>query len=213
MRDLTKARRLYELTLGFEARAGGEGWADLDAGGTVLLRLVEVARPETRASILRAPAHSSAPARKRACRQRSRGRGRRRRRGNSIQIWRALTEDEYDLVPELPKELTWAPDAEVLLKSLLKSVPALFRALARRRVLAIAEELAMPTRLVTREDVIRGLILASPKVTRGRNRQPLIDHGVDVDRYRADWEGDQHRPADVSPDTLPSAAPRCGGGR
>ncbi len=33
-------------------------------------------------------------------------------------------------------------------------------------------------------------ILASPKVTRGRNRQPLLDHGIDVDRYQADWDAD-----------------------
>jgi hypothetical protein len=110
--------------------------------------------------------------------------------GNSIIVWRPLTEDEYDVVPPVPKVMTWAPDAEALLKSLLRSVPALFRALARRRVALVAEELAGVRKLVTREDVIRGFILASPKVTRGRNRQPLVDHGIDVDAYKADWEAD-----------------------
>jgi hypothetical protein len=55
---------------------------------------------------------------------------------------------------------------------------------------AVAEELAGSRNLVTREEVIRGFILASPRVTRPRNRQPLLDHGVDVDRYRDDWDAD-----------------------
>jgi hypothetical protein len=108
--------------------------------------------------------------------------------GNTIYVWRPLTEDEYGFDPELPKELAWHPEAEELLKSLLRSVPALFRILARRRVVAVAEELAGPTKLVTREEVIRGLILASPRITRERNRKPLVEHGIDVDRYAADWD-------------------------
>jgi hypothetical protein len=110
--------------------------------------------------------------------------------GNILSVWRELTEDELDVVPALPKELTWTEDAETFLQSLLRSVPALFRALARYRVTREAEALAARTRVVTREEVIRGYILASPKVTRGRNRKPLIEHGVDVDKYKADWDAD-----------------------
>ena len=44
--------------------------------------------------------------------------------GHTLLIWRPLTEDEYDQVPELPKEMTWRPEAEELLKALLKSVPS-----------------------------------------------------------------------------------------
>ncbi|MEP7099780.1 MAG: DUF2621 family protein [Burkholderiales bacterium] len=105
-------------------------------------------------------------------------------------MWRPLSEDEYDAVPELPKKLVWASDADALLKQLLQGVPALFRALARRKVARVVEELSARSRFVTREEVIRGYILASPRVTRGRSRKPLIDAGIDVDRYQADWDAD-----------------------
>ena len=202
VRDVAKARRVYGGTLGFAEKASGEGWVDFDAGGTVLVRLLETARPAQRASLrvqaaevdtaykalvsagcaaVYAPART--PEQEHVATVRDPD-------GNTIQLWRALTEDEYDFVPELPKVLTWTPDAEALLKSLLKAVPALFRGLARQRVSAVAEELAAPTRLVTKEEVVRGFILASPKITRGRNRQPLIDHGIDVEKYRADWDSE-----------------------
>src|SRR5262249_55555252 len=110
--------------------------------------------------------------------------------GNILQVYRPLTEDEYDAEPEIPKEMTWDADAEALLKSLLKSVPVLFRALARRKITRVAEELAQKTHRVTPEEVIRGTILASAKVTRGRNRKALLEHGVDIDKYQADWDAD-----------------------
>lgn len=53
-----------------------------------------------------------------------------------------------------------------------------------------AEDLAGARNLVTREEVVRGYIVASPRVTRGRKRQPLIDHGIVVTRYQADWDAD-----------------------
>ena len=40
------------------------------------------------------------------------------------------------------------------------------------------------------EQVIRGYILSSPRITRGRNRKPLVEAGIDVERYRADWDAD-----------------------
>jgi catechol 2,3-dioxygenase-like lactoylglutathione lyase family enzyme len=199
--DLTQARRLYHDTLGFAEKKSGEGWLELD-GGTLGLRLVLTRHPEHLTSLrvqsptvevgLDALLAAGAKLVSRAIRtpeQELIGVVR-DRDGNTIYLWRPLTEDEYDFVPELPKEMTWAPDGEALLKSLLKSVPSLFRSLARRRVVAVAEELAAGTNIVTREIVIRGYILASPRVTRFRNRQPLIDHGIDVDRYREDWDAD-----------------------
>ncbi|MBK6922105.1 MAG: DUF2621 family protein [Deltaproteobacteria bacterium] len=199
--DLPRARRLYAETLGFVVRAEGEGWLDLDAGSTSL-RLIAVRNPEQRVSL-----RVQSPTVERALEHLQRAGAKllypaartpeleimgavRDPDGNTIVVWRALSEDEYDFVPELPTVLSWQPEAETMLKSLLKSVPALFRALARRRVVAVTEELAARTKLVTREEVIRGFILSSPKVTRGRNRKPLIEHGVDVDRYQADWDAE-----------------------
>jgi hypothetical protein len=80
--------------------------------------------------------------------------------------------------------------ANQLLKNLLLRVPALFRGLARRRVTSVAEERVGPTMQVTREEVIRGFILASPRITRPRNRQPLLDLGIDVDLCQADGDAE-----------------------
>jgi len=71
---------------------------------------------------------------------------------------------------------------------LLKGVPALFRALARRKVTRVTESLAGPQHSVGTEDVIRGFILASPRITRERNRKPLLEAGIDVCRYQAEWD-------------------------
>jgi hypothetical protein len=86
--------------------------------------------------------------------------------GNIITVWRELSEDEDD------------------------SVPALFRALVRYRVTREAEALAARARVVSREEVIRGFILASSKVTRARNRKPMIDRGIDAGKHQADWDAD-----------------------
>lgn len=202
VRDLTRGLAIWRDLLGFPERARGDGWIDLDAGGTIALRLHAVARPDRRASVrvqsstveatlaalVRAGARVAYPTH-RTPEQDLVG-AVLDPDGHTIVVWRPLTEDEYDVVPALPKEMTWDPEAEALLKSLLKKVPALFRGLARRRVVAVAEELAGARNLVGREEAIRGFILASPRVTRGRNRQPLIDHGIDVDAYQADWDAD-----------------------
>jgi predicted enzyme related to lactoylglutathione lyase len=199
--DLERSLALYAGVLNFPETARGEGWADLDAGGCTL-RLVLTRRPEhlgavrvqsstvgeTAAAMLREGARLVHPAARTP--EQTLLAALRDPDGNAIYVWRPLSEDEYERVPELPKSLSWQPDAEQLLKSLLRSVPALFRGLARRRVTAVAEELVGPSLQVGREEVIRGFILASPKITRPRNRQPLIDQGVDVERYRADWEAD-----------------------
>ena len=199
--DVERSLRIYAHATGFAVRARGEGFADVDAGG-VILRLIETRAPELRAAVrLQSPAVEDGlaaliaagasalyPA-ERTPQQELVG-AVRDPDGHTVYVWRALSEDEYDFVPPLPTKMTWDEDADALLRSLLKRVPALFRVLARYRVTRVAEELAAGTRRVGREEVIRGYILASPKVTRGRNRQPLIDHGVDVDRYQADWDAD-----------------------
>lgn len=181
VRSLSRASALYGGLLGFERRAQGAGWLELDAGGTVGLLLVEVERIEHNACLRLLAARTPEMTLCASVRDAD---------GNLLTVWRALTEDEYDAPPELPTVLTWQADADALLKQLLKAVPALFRSLARRKVVRVAEELAARSRVVTREEVIRGFILASPRITRERNRQPLMDAGIDVGRYQADWDAE-----------------------
>lgn len=199
--DLARALKIYETCIGFAVKQQGEGFADLEAT-PIRIRLLVTKKPEARAAIRVQSSEVEAgidalikvgctllyPA-TRTPQQELVG-SVRDPDGNIIAVWRELSEDEYDFVPALPKELTWTEDAEALLQALLKSVPALFRALARYRVTREAELLAERTRVVSREEVIRGFILASPKVTRGRNRKPLVDQGIDVDKYQADWDAD-----------------------
>lgn len=75
------------------------------------------------------------------------------------------------------------------MKSLLTAVPALFRGLARRKVVREAEALAQG-RAVGREEVIRGYIRATARVTRDRTRKPLQERGIDPEAYRLDYEAD-----------------------
>lgn len=201
VRDIDRSLRLYRDVLGFPLVSVAGGVATLDAA-SVQLRLFQTRSPEHRAAIrvqspevdealaaLIAAGAVSLYAAMRTPEQELMG-AVRDADGHTIYVFRPLTEDEYDFVPELPKELSWDDEAEQLMHALLKKVPALFRALARHRVTKEAESLAARTRRVTREEVIRGFILASPRVTRGRNKKPMIELGIDVDRYRADWEAD-----------------------
>lgn len=197
--DLDRARRVYATATGFPVVKEGEGFAIVDAGG-VRIRLVHTRSPEHRASV-RISTSDVAGAIEALVRA---GASRlyepmrtpqqeligavRDSDGHTLYLVRELTEDEYDFEPALPKELTWDKPAEELLQALLKRVPALFRALARYRVTKEAELLAERTRRVGREEVIRGFILASPRVTRGRNRKPLVEMGIDVEKYQADWD-------------------------
>lgn len=198
--NLAASLRVYEGCLGFRVLRREEGFVELDAT-PIRIRLIETKRPESRGSIriqspqvelaleelLAAGCTAQYPA-MRTPQQELVG-SVRDPDGHVLTAWRDLTEDEYEKAPELPKALVWNADAEALLKSLLKSVPFLFRSLARNKVTREAESLAK-MRIVTREEVIRGFILASPRVTRGRNRKPLEDHGIQVDLYQADWDAD-----------------------
>ncbi|MGJ7505486.1 DUF2621 family protein [Variovorax sp. ZT5P49] len=201
--SLARSKALYRDVLGFEERDQGTGWCELDAGGTIGLLLVESEHIEQHASLRLLTANVEAALDALLSRggctlaedvtrtaEMTLTATVRDADGHLLTVWRTLTEDEYDAAPELPKVLAWDDDAEVLLKQLLKSVPALFRGIARRKVVRVVEELAAGSRMVMREEVIRGFILASPKVTRERNRKPLMDAGIDVDRYRGDWEAD-----------------------
>ncbi len=200
--NIERSRRLYESVLGFIVSGEGAGWTDLDAGGGVLARLIQVRAVErpcalrVRSADVAATLHALAGAGCTLVHDADRTPEQTLEGsvvdpdGHSLCIWRPLSEDEFETVPELPKALVWTEDADALLKQLLRAVPALFRSLARRKVVRVVEMLAESAHHVTREEVIRGYILASPKVTRARNRKPLQDAGIDIDRYQADWDAD-----------------------
>ncbi|WP_224240103.1 DUF2621 family protein [Hyalangium gracile] len=196
--NLEAALRLYGGGLGFSERRRGPGFVDLD-GSSCLLRLVEtrqVEHPVTlRLSVgdveVVARALTDAGARELYAPMRMEGEFLAQvadADGNALIVWRELSEDERGVVPALPTELTWEPEAEELLKSLLQRVPVFFRAMARRRVTANAEHLASATRRVERLHVIRSYVLSSARVTRYRLRKPLQEHGISPDDFREEFE-------------------------
>lgn len=111
--------------------------------------------------------------------------------GNTILVWRELTEDEYNFTPDLPTESEWQPEAEALLKQLLKRVPAMFRATARKRTTRAIEALSREEgNDIDREQVIRGYIMATPRFMRSQLVEPLREEGINTDNYRAEFDSD-----------------------
>lgn len=198
--DLSRAEQFWAGVVGLNPTKRGAGFLDLDSG-SITLRLIEVAHVEHPASLrvsvpdvqaaydtlLKAGAGSlyepmRTPALELVASVADAD-------GHKVLLWRELTEDEYGFTPELPKQGEWQTDDEVLLKSLLSHVPALFRALARRKVTRVVEELASNDQSrVTREHVIRGYIMASAKITRYRLIEPLRKCGIDPDAYKEEFD-------------------------
>ena len=197
---LDASAALWGDVMGFTAVQRGEGFVDMDTGSATL-RLLQVQKVESSVSLrlqvsdvtaaygalLAAGAASRyAPMKtpqleEMACVSDA--------DGHAIVLWRALSEDEWGFVPELPKQGEWLPDAEDLLKRLLAHVPALFRMLARRKTTRVIEQLAAEAHsLVTQEWVIKGYITASAKITRFRLVEPLRAEGINPDDYRAEFE-------------------------
>ena len=198
--DLERATRLWRQVVGFAEAKRGEGYVDIDSGN-VVLRLMQVPAVESKLSLrlsvgdvgqthdalVKAGAASRyAPMKtpeleEMACVTDA--------DGHAIVLWRALTEDEWGFVPELPKQGEWTPEAEQLLKRLLAHVPALFRMLARRKTTRIIELMAKEAgSAVTRELVIKGYITSSAKVTRFRLIEPLRAEGINPDDYREEFD-------------------------
>lgn len=198
--DLERSARIWREVIGFAESRRGEDYVDMDSGN-VALRLIKVPAVEARISV-RLSVHDVSA----AYRQLLEGGTHSRYApmhtpdleemacvtdpdGHSIVLWRALTEDEWDFVPELPKEGEWYPDAEALLQRLLGHVPALFRMLARRKVTRVVEQLAKEDGSpVTREHVIKGYITASAKITRSRLIEPLKAEGINPDDYQEEFD-------------------------
>ena len=198
--DLERAARLWRDVIGFAEARRGDGYVDMDTG-SALLRLMQVKAIESRITVqLQVGDVGQAYAALLAAGAASRYGPMRTPEleemacvgdpdGHSIVHWRALTEDEWDFVPELPKQGEWMPDAEDLLKRLLAHVPALFRMLARRKTTRVIEQMADEARSpVTRELVIKGYITASAKVTRYRLVEPLRAEGINPDDYQAEFD-------------------------
>ena len=150
---LKRAEDLWSGRMGFAVSKRGEDFIDIDTGN-VCLRLIQVPRVETTASVRvsvpdvgkawRALQEAGAVSRyepiqtpdleEMACVSDA--------DGHAIILWRTLTEDEWGFVPDIPKQGEWYPEAEQLLKRLLSHVPALFRMLARRKTTRVIELLA-----------------------------------------------------------------------
>lgn len=198
--QLQRSEALWSGRMGFAVSKRGEDFIDIDTGN-VCIRLIQVPRVETTASVRvsvpdvgeawRALQQAGATSRyeplktpdleEMACVSDA--------DGHAIILWRALTEDEWGFVPDIPKQGEWYPEAEQLLKRLLSHVPALFRMLARRKTTRIIELLAAEMKSpVTTEIVIKGYITASAKVTRFRLIGPLKAEGIDPDRYREEFD-------------------------
>ncbi len=198
--DLEASINIWSNVMGFTESHRGEGYVDMDSGN-VAIRLMQVPQVESSVSIRLsvrdvgaayeellaagtrsryAPMHTP-DLEEMACVTDP--------NGHAIIVWRPLTEDEWDFVPELPKQGEWYPDAEELLKRLLSYVPALFRMLARRKVTRVVEELAAEDNsAVTREHVIKGYIMSSAKVTRSRLIEPLRSEGINPDDYQEEFD-------------------------
>jgi predicted enzyme related to lactoylglutathione lyase len=198
--DLERAAALWRDVMGFAESRRGEGYLDVDSGN-VAIRLMQVPAIELklslRLSVSDVPAAYQALLAGGAASRYEPMRGPDLEEiacvsdpdGHAIVLWRALTEDEWGFVPELPKQGEWYADAEDLLKRLLAHVPALFRMLARRKTTRVIEQLAREAQSpVTRELVIRGYITASAKITRYRLVEPLRAEGIDPDDYRAEFD-------------------------
>ena len=200
-RDLERASRFWCDGLGFVAKKRGDGFVDVDTGSMALrifltqttkapaaIRLavfdVDAAArqiAEVGGSLLYETSRTAALELAATCADPD---------GNQIIVWRDLSEDEYDFVPELPMTLTWDDDASHLLKSLLGHVPALFRGLARRKVTRNAEYVASTAGQprVTRDTVVRAYIISNAKITRDRVRKPLISHGFNPEQYPEEFD-------------------------
>jgi catechol 2,3-dioxygenase-like lactoylglutathione lyase family enzyme len=198
--DLERSARLWRDVMGFAEARRGEGYLDVDSGN-VAIRLMQVSAVESKLS-LRLSVFDVAKAYQALLAGGAASRYEPMRTpeleeiacvsdadGHAIVLWRALTEDEWGFVPELPKQGEWYPDAEELLKRLLAHVPALFRMLARRKTTRVIEQLAREAQSpVTRELVIKGYITASAKITRYRLVEPMRAEGIDPDDYRAEFD-------------------------
>ncbi len=199
-RDLAAASHFYQQVLGFCFVREHEEGIDLDAS-SVTLRLVlrqgerndrvvlRVQTGDVEAAVERlvaagaaviAPPSQSAEQTLTALLE--------DRDGHQLVLWRNLSEDEWDFVPELPTTRPWAQAADQRLRRLLARVPDTFRDLARRGSVAEAEHLSSPLEEVAEVTAVRAFIRATPRMMRPHLLEPLRSEGLDPDDFRTDFE-------------------------
>lgn len=198
--NLARAEAFWSDIIGLHAGKRGEGFVDMDSG-SIVLRLLQVSRVQHPVTV-RVQVYNVEAALATAVQQGAKALFEPQRSdalelfagvndpdGHTLLLWRELTEDEYGFTPELPMAGEWHKEAETLLVALLAHVPALFRALARRKTTRVIEEIAGYAQSpVTRELVIRGFIMASAKVTRYRLVEPLRKNGINPADYQAEFD-------------------------
>lgn len=196
--SLERAARFWTTGIGFVERQRGEGFIDIDAGNvtvrlahgrtttTAALRMV-VADPAAASAAFAAAGGTVLYAAERAglelqatCLDPD---------GNRVVLFRELSEDEYAEPVDLPTTTSWRPEARELLLGLLRHVPALFRALARRRITKNAEHIAQNEGVarIDERTVVRAYIVSNSKATRERVRAPLHAYGYDVNDFLDDF--------------------------
>lgn len=101
--------------------------------------------------------------------------------GVCVTLARTFNEDELGILPELPVQLTWAPEADACLKQILRFVPVAFRGIARRRVTERAEQLTLAAgkRVVEQPLALRALVQSTPAFQHQRLQEELRSAGID----------------------------------
>lgn len=197
VRDLDRAQKFYVEVLGFVSCERTDAWVDVEAG-TVKLRLTQSGVPGPTVTI-RLQCGQVEEARERLLHAGAKPVSEVERTPelelvtvvadpdeHRLILWRPLTEDEYGFDPELPTEKVWTPEAEARLKAILRTVPVLFRALARKRITKTSE--IMSGDEVDAHIVVRASILSTAKIMRKLMRAPLSDLGIDLERYQEDFD-------------------------
>lgn len=108
-----------------------------------------------------------------------------------VRLTRVLTEDDLGVLPPLPSGLDWHPEADRVVRRVLRSVPLIFRPAARERATRRAEELARERGegRVGVATAVRGLADATPRFQHGTLRRALADEGIDLARHENEVDG------------------------
>ncbi len=84
--------------------------------------------------------------------------------GLTLTLFKVLDEDELGVLPPLPATMAWSPEADGMVREMMRHVPLPFREAARKRATTCAEQRAAEeaTGLVSRRAAIRGMLDATP---------------------------------------------------
>lgn len=84
--------------------------------------------------------------------------------------------------------MNWSTDATATFENLLNDVPAMMRGMARSMASSEAERVATGRggSEVSVDDLIRGMIRATPSNLRENLKQILVGHGLDLEKYQSE---------------------------